>query len=124
MSRILIFGKSDIGDGIKQIYNDTFNIPKEECDVRSVIQVRDTLKKYNPDVVVNCAGISHVQVVKDSNIDHWKEEIEVNLVGSYNIARESISLNLFRPMPKYLQELMLLLFLYVTYLRKINIDKR
>ena len=98
MSRILIFGKSDIGDGIKQIYNDTFNIPKEECDVRSVIQVRDTLKKYNPDVIVNCAGISHVQVVKDSNIDHWKEEIEVNLVGSYNIARESISLNLFRPM--------------------------
>ena len=98
MSRILIFGKSDIGDGIKQIYNDTFNISKEECDVRSVIQVRDTLKKYNPDVVVNCAGISHVQVVKDSNIDHWKEEIEVNLVGSYNIARESISLNLFRPM--------------------------
>ena len=96
--KILIFGKSDIGEGLKKLYPDTVNVPKEECDVRSVAQVRDTLKKYNPDVIVNCAGISHVQVVKGSNIDHWKEEIEVNLVGSYNIARESVSLNLFRPM--------------------------
>jgi len=45
MSRILIFGKSDIGDGIKQIYNDTFNIPKEECDVRDEKQIRETLLK-------------------------------------------------------------------------------
>ena len=73
--KVLIFGKSDIGEGIKQLYPDTINVPKEECDVRSVAQVRDTLKQYNPDVIVNCAGISHVQVVKDSNIDHWKEEI-------------------------------------------------
>jgi len=96
--KILIFGKSDIGEGIKQLYPDTVNVPKEECDVRDVLQVRNTLKEYNPDVIVNCAGISHVQVVKDSNIEDWKEEIEVNLVGSYNIARESVSLNLFRPM--------------------------
>jgi len=96
--KILIFGKSDIGEGIKQLYPDTVNVPKEECDVRDALQVRDTLKKYNPDVIVNCAGISHVQVVKDSNIDHWKEEIDVNLVGSFIVARESVSLNLFRPM--------------------------
>ena len=96
--KILIFGKSDIGEGIKQLYPDTVNVPKEECDVRDALQVRDTLKKYNPDVIVNCAGISHVQVVKDSNLDHWKEEIDVNLVGSFIVARESVSLNLFRPM--------------------------
>lgn len=88
--KILIFGKSNIGEGIKQLYPDTVNVPKEECDVRDIEQVRATLKKYKPDVIVNCAGISHVQVVKDSNIDHWKEEIDVNLVGSYLIARESI----------------------------------
>tara|TARA_R110000868_G_scaffold543_5_gene3935 strand:- start:155 stop:811 length:657 start_codon:yes stop_codon:yes gene_type:complete len=89
--KVLIFGKSDIGEGIKQLYSDTVNIPKEECDVRDALQVRNTLKKYKPDVIVNCAGISHVQVVKDSNIDYWKEEIDVNLVGSFIIARESIS---------------------------------
>jgi len=92
MSRILIFGKSDIGDGIKQIYNDTFNIPKEECDIRDERQIRETLLKYKPDIIVNCAGISHVQVVKDSLISYWKEEIDVNLIGSYLIAREAINL--------------------------------
>ena len=89
--KVLIFGKSDIGEGIKQLYPDTVNIPKEECDVRDALQVRITLKKYKPDVIVNCAGISHVQVVKDSNIDYWKEEIDVNLVGSFIVARESIN---------------------------------
>ena len=89
--KVLIFGKSDIGEGIKQLYPDTVNIPKEECDVRDALQVRNTLKKYKPDVIVNCAGISHVQVVKDSNIDYWKEEIDVNLTGSFIVARESIN---------------------------------
>lgn len=96
--KILIFGKSDIGEGIKQLYPDTINVPKEECDVRDYNQISAILAKYKPDVIVNCAGISHVQVVKDSNIDHWKEEIDVNLIGSYLIARASINTNLFRPM--------------------------
>ena len=89
--KVLIFGKSDIGEGIKQLYPDTINVPKEECDVRDALQVRNTLEKYKPDVIVNCAGISHVQVVKDSNIDYWKEEIDVNLTGSFIVARESIN---------------------------------
>ena len=89
--KVLIFGKSDIGEGIKQLYLDTVNIPKEECDVRDALQVRVTLEKYKPNVIVNCAGISHVQVVKDSNIDYWKEEIDVNLTGSFIVARESIN---------------------------------
>jgi len=96
--KILIFGKSDIGDGVSQIYPDTVNISKEECDVRDEKQISNILKKYNPDVIINCAGISHVQVVKNSNIEKWKEEIEVNLIGSYLIARESIAQSMFRPM--------------------------
>ena len=56
--------------------------------------MRATLQKYNPDIVVNCAGISNVQVVKQSSIDKWKEEIDVNLFGSYLIARESIAMGI------------------------------
>ena len=91
--KVLIFGKSDIGEGIKQLYPDTINVPKEECDVRDYNQICATLEKYQPDAIVNCAGISHVQVVKDSNTVHWKEEIEVNLIGSYLIARAAITYN-------------------------------
>ena len=91
--KVLIFGKSDIGEGIRQLYPDTINVPKEDCDVRDYNQICAILEKYKPDVIVNCAGISHVQVVKDSNIKHWQEEIEVNLIGSYLIARASINWN-------------------------------
>jgi 3-oxoacyl-[acyl-carrier protein] reductase len=91
--KILVFGKSDIGDGINQLYENVFNIPKEECDVRDEKQIQATLKKYKPDIVVNCAGISNVQVVDKSNIDKWREEIDVNLIGSFLIARESIAAN-------------------------------
>ena len=91
--KVLIFGKSDIGEGIRQLYPDTINVPKEDCDVRDYNQICATLEKYKPDVIVNCAGISHVQVVKDSNTKHWQEEIEVNLIGSYLIARASINWN-------------------------------
>ena len=91
--KVLIFGKSDIGEGIRQLYPDTINVPKEDCDVRDHNQICATLEKYKPDVIVNCAGISHVQVVKDSNIKHWQEEIEVNLIGSFLIARASINWN-------------------------------
>lgn len=94
MSKILVFGKSDIGDGIKELYPDTVNIPKEECDVRDEKQIRETLLKYSPDIVVNCAGISNVQIVRNSDILKWKEEIDVNLVGSYLIARECAALNI------------------------------
>jgi 3-oxoacyl-[acyl-carrier protein] reductase len=91
--KVLIFGKSDIGEGIKQLYPDTINVPKEECDVRDYNQICATLEKYQPDAIVNCAGISHVQVVKDSNMVYWQEEIEVNLIGSYLIARAAITYN-------------------------------
>ncbi len=91
--KVLIFGKSDIGEGIRQLYPDTINVPKEECDVKDYNQICITLEKYNPDIIVNCAGISHVQVVKDSIINHWQDEIQVNLIGSYLIARASISYN-------------------------------
>ena len=58
--KVLIFGKSDIGEGIRQLYPDTINVPKEDCDVRDYNQICATLEKYKPDVIVNCAGISHV----------------------------------------------------------------
>jgi NAD(P)-dependent dehydrogenase (short-subunit alcohol dehydrogenase family) len=96
--KILIFGQSDIGEGVGKIYLDTVIVPKEECDVRDAEQVRSTLEIHRPDVIVNCAAVSHVQEVKSSNIIQWREEIEVNLVGSFLIARESLSTDIHRPM--------------------------
>ena len=91
--KILIFGESDIGLGIRSLYPDTVMVSKSECDVRDTSAIKKILNKTNPQVIVNCAGISHIQRCLDSNIDHWREEIEVNLFGSYLIAREALSQN-------------------------------
>ena len=93
--KILIFGgESDIATAIKDMNPDTIQIPYKDCDVRDSEQISKWLKEYKPDVVVNCAGVSNVQLVKDSNIDKWIQEIDVNLVGSYRIARECTQLGI------------------------------
>lgn len=91
--RVVIFGESDIGLRVKSLYPDTIIVAKNECDVRDAFSVNQILKSINPDVIVNCAGISHVQRCLNSKIDDWREEMEVNLFGSYLIAREALSVN-------------------------------
>ena len=91
--RVVIFGESDIGLSVKSLYPDTIIVAKNECDVRDAFSVNQILKSINPDVIVNCAGISHVQRCLNSKIDDWREEMEVNLFGSYLIAREALSVN-------------------------------
>ena len=95
ISPILIFGgESDIASAVKAKEPSTILIPYSDCDVRSSQQISDCLKQYEPKVVVNCAGVSNVQLVKNSEIEKWEEEIAVNLTGSYRIARECTNLGI------------------------------
>lgn len=92
---ILIFGgESDIATAVKAIEPSTVAISYKDCDVRDSKQIAKWLKKYKPKAVVNCAGVSNVQLIKESNIDKWVQEIEVNLTGSYRIARECANLGI------------------------------
>lgn len=90
--RVLIFGgKSDIGTAIKDLYPETMVVDKDVCDVRYASEVWETLVAAEPEAVVNCAGVSHVQVVTGSSMEGWREEMEVNLFGSYIVARQAIA---------------------------------
>lgn len=92
---ILIFGgESDIASAVKIKDPSTVSISYSECDVRDSKAIKRVLKTHNPRAVVNCAGVSNVQLVKDSNIEKWVQEIEVNLTGSYRIARECAALGI------------------------------
>ena len=92
---ILIFGgESDIALAVKAAEPSTILIPYSDCDVRISCQISNCLKKHKPKAVVNCAGESNVQLVKNSDIEKWEEEIEVNLTGSYKIARECANLDI------------------------------
>ena len=92
---VVVFGgESDIGGAVKALIGDTVLVPMSECDIRREKQIETALLKYKPEAVVNCAGISNVQLVKNSDIPKWRDEIETNLVGSYLIAREAANLGI------------------------------
>ena len=95
MTKIVIFGgESDIASAIKEIEPSTINVSYAECDVTDSLSIKKILKEEKPTAVVNCAGVSNVQLVKDSNIELWEQEINVNLIGSYRIARECANLDI------------------------------
>jgi NAD(P)-dependent dehydrogenase (short-subunit alcohol dehydrogenase family) len=93
VKKILIFGESDIAAGVSKYYLNTIIIPKEQCDIRNRLDVARIIKDHKPDVIINCAGVSNLQPVLNSNVEKWREEIDVNFLGSYHIARESVHIN-------------------------------
>lgn len=88
---IVIFGgESDMAPAIQAIYPNTVTIPKVECDVTNPLEIQEALELYKPDVVINLAGVSNLQPIKGSDHFAWWDEVEVNLVGSYLVAKYSI----------------------------------
>lgn len=62
-------------------------IPKWQCDVRDRTAVLDVIGKFKPAVVIVTAGISNPDRIENA----WHEnEINVNLVGSFNVAQAAI----------------------------------
>ena len=80
---IVIFGgDSDIAKAVKELRPDTVLVPKEMQNVWYKITIPEGCT-----AVVNCAGVSNVASIKDSRREEWIEEIDTNLIGSYNIAK-------------------------------------
>ncbi len=91
MSNILIIGGGDIADnGIVPLLGGVC-VTKEGCDVRDYNSVESQIIKYAPETVICTAGVSHVSNIKNSSIQHWREEIDINLLGSYHVARACVN---------------------------------
>lgn len=89
----LIFGGGDIATkGIVPIIGGKV-LSLKDCDVRNTIEVENAFDKYNPEVVIVTAGVSHVSSVKDSDTDDWWDEVETNLLGSYHVAKYASMFN-------------------------------
>jgi NAD(P)-dependent dehydrogenase (short-subunit alcohol dehydrogenase family) len=98
MDKILIFGESDIGLAVQDLYPNSKMIAKEVCDIRDENSIKKIIEEYKPTAVINCAGVSNLQKVLNSDAKKWQEEIEVNLIGSYLLAREILSFDKKIPM--------------------------
>ena len=94
--KVLIFGgNSDMAPAIENELSQhvVIRVPKEVCDVTNPFEIQETLDTYKPDAVINLAGISQLQPILGSDHFYWWDEIEVNLVGSYLVAKYSIENN-------------------------------
>lgn len=88
--KTIIIGGGDIAEnGIIPTIGG-ISIPITECDVRNYKNVLETISKEKPDIVICTAGVSHVANILESDINDWKHEIEVNLLGSYHVAKAAI----------------------------------
>lgn len=84
---VVVFGGGDIANkGIKPLI-DCVVLTKQQCDVTQPNEIKEVMELYRPDVVINCAGISSIDTVKDGSIKDFLDEIETNLIGSYYIAK-------------------------------------
>jgi NAD(P)-dependent dehydrogenase (short-subunit alcohol dehydrogenase family) len=91
--KIIIIGGGDIAEnGIIPTVGGV-SIQISQCDVRNYDSVLKTICENKPDVVICTAGISHVSSILKSDINDWKHEIDVNLMGSYYVAKAAVHNN-------------------------------
>ncbi|MBA2706139.1 MAG: SDR family oxidoreductase [Blastocatellia bacterium] len=93
MKKALVFGAgSDMFSAIKDILvgHKVMGLTHEECDVNNWIEVVIAMEKAKPNVVINLAGVSWPQPMALSEPGAWLEEINTNLIGSFNVARACI----------------------------------
>jgi NAD(P)-dependent dehydrogenase (short-subunit alcohol dehydrogenase family) len=78
----VVFGGGDIADAIGGTV-----LTKQDCDVRDYNSVLEHMVELKPSTVVVTAGVSHVADILRSDPNNWQEELEVNLLGSYHVAK-------------------------------------
>jgi NAD(P)-dependent dehydrogenase (short-subunit alcohol dehydrogenase family) len=73
---------------ISKNYNPVFVI----FDISNLNEVKNNLdyifKNYNPDILINNAGVSHFTPLEDDNYQAWYEIINTNLSSNYYMTKE------------------------------------
>jgi NAD(P)-dependent dehydrogenase (short-subunit alcohol dehydrogenase family) len=87
MNNILIIGGGDIADnGIIPLLGGR-SLNKKDCDVRDYKSIEKQIVDFKPQTVICTAGVSHVSDIKNSSIQDIKEELDINLLGSFHVAK-------------------------------------
>lgn len=79
--RILIFGKGGISGGIKEVLPEHQVIERrpDQCDVCRSTRIGFDLVRYEPDWIINCAGVDDEYF--------YENTICTNLIGTLNVAQ-------------------------------------
>ena len=90
--KILVFGGgSDIAKEIQVVEKNTVLIAHDACDITQPEAVASFISRYKPEVVINCAGTLKTELIAKQKFSDWKDQINSNLVGSFNVAQASVT---------------------------------
>lgn len=85
---IAVFGGGEIATkGIRPVVNDCWIVDQ---DVRCYQRIAELVAAMSPSAVIVTAGVSHPKTIADSDPADWEHEIDVNLLGSYNVAKAAV----------------------------------
>lgn len=91
MKTVIFGGESDMASDIAEVFNKDGHVvhalPRQEADVCDYPSVVRAVNYYKPDLLINLAGVSHLQSINQSVAENWVEEVNTNLIGAYNVAR-------------------------------------
>lgn len=66
---------------------------RQELDVTDVISIKNIVKEFVPDILINAAGYVLPQSVKDADVDSTKKHIEINLLGTFYCTQIALKYN-------------------------------
>ena len=66
---------------------------RQELDVTDVISIKNVVKEFVPDILINAAGYVVPQSVKDADVDSTKKHIEINLLGTFYCTQIALKYN-------------------------------
>ena len=97
MQKMLITGgQGDLAQAIAKRYQNEYELllpSSKELDVTDKLQVKAYLSDKNIDVLINNAGTIHPKRILESDEDLWEQDIQVNLIGPYRVAKKVLERN-------------------------------
>lgn len=82
MSNVIILGSGGfLSRHLGKKYPKAIQIKREECDITKINEIENVVKKYSPELIINCAAITNVKFCEE-NKDKARE---VNVNGVKNI---------------------------------------
>jgi 3-oxoacyl-[acyl-carrier protein] reductase len=94
MKVLISGGNGTMAQAIKKILEENGYIvlapSREEMDVTNENQIKNLMKIFNPDILINNAGYIIPNSIVNISLEEWKKHLDINLTGAFLCSKEAI----------------------------------